>query len=170
MKSRPRSRDAFTLTELMLFMVIGLMMLALMIDLTVGENRLDRWTEARLDAVSHFSLTLEQMRRDAAVATGSPEKPAGARWSLQLQSGAVNYQWSGPRQPLVRSADRTQNLGPLEHFDVEDGSVLVSVKLGAVSSAVSRATTASACFYVRQQGLKLAYQPWVADMRELQAR
>lgn len=163
---RQHSRSAFTVAEVLVFMVIGLMMLMLMIHLAAGENRLDRWAEARLDALARLSAALETLRRDAATATDSGPPSAGARWTLRHEDGAVDYRWSGPGQDLTRAGARSHNLGPLATFGVSDDPFLPAVQLGAGAASPSGTTTATACLYVRQPALKQAYAPWVPDASE----
>lgn len=170
MMRRQRSRSAFTMAEVLVFVVIGLMMLMLMIDLMAGENRLDRWAEARLDALARLSAALENMRRDAATATNSGPASDGARWSLQHEDGTVDYRWSGPGQDLTRAGARSQNLGPLASFGVTDDPSLVAVHLSAGGVPASGATTATACLYVRQAALKQGYAEWVPDASETPSR
>lgn len=170
MMRRQRSRSAFTVAELLVFMVIGLMMLMLMIDLMAGENRLDRWAEARLDALARLSAALENMRRDAATATNSAPASDGARWSLQHEDGNVDYRWLGPGQDLTRAGARSQSLGPLAGFGVADDPSLVAVHLSAGGASASGATTATACLYIRQSALKQGYSQWVPDASENPSR
>jgi hypothetical protein len=162
---RQRSRSAFTVAEVLVFMVIGLTMLMMMIHLMSGENRLDRWAEARLDALARVSAALENMRRDAATAASAMPASDGARWTLQQDDGTVDYRWSGPNQDLTRAGARSQNLGQLATFGVSEGSSLVSVHLSAGAPA-SGATTATACLYVREPALKQGYAEWVPDASE----
>lgn len=104
---RVSRRLAFTLIEIMVMGLIGLLVVGGIVALLTAAWRQDAWTTGRLDAMTAIYSTLEALRVDLFYADAGSSDPAKQAFALRTnrdgKTETSKYSWGGPDKPLMRN-------------------------------------------------------------------
>jgi hypothetical protein len=108
MKGEVRRRRGMTLVETIVMGLVGLLVVAAVVQILSAAWRHDTWTGGRLDTIGAIYQTMDQLRVDLFHSSAGMSDPARKSIYLRVTKPGqapetAIYSWKGPGQPLTRN-------------------------------------------------------------------